>query len=494
MILTVHGDDSPVSDFEQYLLKSVIQNEKPQEGQLQRISRICCEILALALGYSSTYPFVLASLKYPNVVIAGFSVAGSIAASGTFAAHNLRKFVKIQLQRQSHEERQLYTHYMPVVLRVANVTLAVFAGMFTGFPSIEIAMAFSHNKIVGTIISIITIIGGSGPTTYSMYRGILAVENASFNLWHRYAQEPNISRCYRYKEFLLTQLKEKLHYGLALSYAQRRLEFNAMYLSAFQQAHFEPLEQIRLLSQELFQELPAQKRQKIETSKWVSLPSMLLQGVGTVLAGAFLMENGLLARDSAKEFTQEESLIALFIAGSLLPWLWAGIKIPGHALAKIYQQLTDLMGLPREKTFIEERFFWMDKLMHGISLLIAFFPFGEIVEIAQQYYDWEKWTGKVLLTSSAVTLTLLFSHAVNSLLSEVIEYYTARHGYNQELREALDFKNRISALITVLEQIHPKDLSSWIEKYKHDPFVRHMMANCESDDDFKQHLLSSEAS
>lgn len=488
MVVLVIPVDKGLSDFDVCLYDQVIYDHRPAEGLFRRISRCSLTALAGLFGYGCCYSYVAASLNYPQALLGYLSAIGNVIANGTFSTYNLKKFIEAMLLKQSPEEQRLSERYTPMLFRIANVSLPLLVGLFAGFPVVEVAMAFSKEKIWGILGAVFSLIGAGGPTVYFMYRGAIACESVILRRIHNFGQPKGVLHN-TYKDYLLMQLDEKLHYGLTLTREERREKFSSLYLANSTDSEWEQIAEIKLLAAQLFEPLPPTSNAAIKASKWVTIPSALLRVAGAVMSISFLLETGLLARDAAKDFTQVDGVVTACIVASLIPWLWGAVRIPGGSLVNLYQQFTDFFGFSRQKTFVEERYFWIDKLVSCVSLCISVMPYAEMVEIAQQYYNWELWTGKALTVSTVLTIVLLFYHAVHTFCSELIEQGCERFGRDIEIREALAFKQRLLHFIAILGQLHPMDLKRWLSNYGDQPFVKEMITACHPSAGLESQLL-----
>jgi len=431
----------------------------------EKILRVSSIVLATTGFYFGTALFFRPSSSINNFPLRVTSQIGSIAA-GIFPFYYWIKLGTDWTHLRPEEEMRLRLKFRCRPLRIIKNIGDYAWGILTQFPMAEVAMKYNQSS-AATIEALITVITNASPTIESSAQLSSFIENGGRYLLQRFSKDPNRVALLKTHAFMLEKMKRNIQLGLSMTMEERIQRFQILYHTEAERERSQ-LATVRKLCKTLLLEQSTDHLYRIDKPCWhvsISWIVRILMGCITAVCADFIQTGGM-TRDSAHLITQNKSATDFLITVVVISWLYLSIVSPGNAAVKIYGQMTDLAGVPRERSFSEIYYSKVSKLSDALSVALSWMMIGENYLIAEPYFNRDSVVGRILLVSSVVGCTGYFMDSMSQLAERAIETFARSRFSSEEARHALLFKQKCERIRDVLKEVSLPDLQQlfdWID-------------------------------
>ena len=452
----------PVSSSPDLALDFVM-NYRGASSCRQRIILVTSDVAWTILSGAICFPPVVAALSE-----ATGSTLHQILGFGSAAGTGLDWFVLTAyggvvlihaLPNRSQAEIVLFNDKIPRWTKVLQVAVSIGLGLATRAPSLTEAVRFNTNKTLGFASGFVSAIGEAGLPALGQY---LQFELAKKYFARRCSRDKRRQKIELIRERLIGMTQVALRFGLKSSREEREIRFRVLYGGQAQddfnrvgQGFKELLGSINQIYQD--ENLEANCGE-LYFRKW---PRAVLQASGSLSCVGLFVMDALLAQSAYEILHANRDLTNIGMVLAVVALLYLAPKMTWEAAGVNYDLIYDLLGgIRQDKSFGDEFYPKLSKLLKTLCALLSLLQYDEQIALTKLYVPLNTWGGRLLSLSNIIACSLMISSSFYSMIDEMLERYSLSSYASHEIQHAALLKQKLGRFITLLQNIHPAELST----------------------------------
>lgn len=438
--------------------------------------KVCWAALNVILAsgsYAICYPVAKASFQ-SSAKLGAMYAAGAFLNWGTFTFFGMAEWASIVFSKLSDEEKMLFRARLNTTVRTILATAGFIGGVGSRLPGAAVGLIFTHTWFW----TLLPLVFEAGVPAYSLTKKLEGGVEGLLDRWQGNKATKDLEKV---KILVIARINFSLRYGLKRDVATRASHFKNLYLQDAV-AHLAYGKKIQEVMREIkdFYEQIASKEQSKPASNFVICPRTSLQVIFSLLSMGLLVQNSALAQIAVESWSENTWAEIGGMCLAVLPMCWIVLMLPGATSKHLFDLIMDCIGIARNnKTFSEEFFPKTIKLITSIELFFAWMIYGGISQIAKNSMNYEKEIGKqgaeaildVIIASNFITLFLMIVHSYMHYTDKFIQIYTRNWGANEDLKNAIAFKDLLERLREAFEKMKPVNFALFLEHLE-DPEVK----------------------
>ena len=428
------------------LLPSVIfqKIEKTQQSHVSKYSvakRVGIVALSMGFGYATCIPLIKAALAFDSKksvathTISLIGAADNFLAFGTLATWGIYAMALELTKERSSDEIALFRKKIPLPLRIMHLASSLVGGVVARAPAFWEAIKFNN----GIGWAIFNSVGESGVPAFSTYQlidkwgGFLFEKTAHTLCSHKYQNEIQLTRCRK-------RIFQSLDAAIAATTKETQNQFS--FLSSQSSSKQSAEEKIGCLFSEL-KTIHQAHEITLSTKKfsWIQFPRGFIRLSMLLPPLLFLYENWKMSQGTFEYIGLPAPLTYLLTVLSVLPMSYAAVDLTSQTAVTLFDQLTDLCCISREKSFTEHYFPILRKALFVGSTIISGCTFATVFSIANKVVPFNSYFGKAFVPANVSTLTLLMINSFLQLIDSSLLHRARQDTKNQDLHHAIQLKD-----------------------------------------------------